>query len=78
MSAVRPLRVKVPLQSSALKTSPLEMVRWASMADCRTSFVGRRAVSLDGVRMTGGESADGVARGERGEVLCEQCGRSRL
>ena len=29
MSAVRPLRVKVPFQSSALKTSPLEMVRWA-------------------------------------------------
>ena len=33
MSAVRLLRVKGFLQSSALKTSPVEMVRWVSRAD---------------------------------------------
>ena len=35
------------------------------MADCGTPFSRRRAVSLERVRTTGGESADGVARGER-------------
>ena len=33
MSAVRPLRIKVPLQSLALKTSLLEIVRWVLMVD---------------------------------------------
>ena len=58
MSTVRPLRVKGPLQSSALKMSPLVMVRWASVADCGTPFSRRRALSLDGVRATDGESAN--------------------
>ena len=68
MSAVRPLRVNVPLQSSALKTSPLEIVRWASMADCGTPFSRRRALSLDGVRATDGESANSLAKRKAGKV----------
>ena len=52
MSAVRELRVRDFLQSEALRTSPWEMVRWASRADGGTWCSKRRAVSLDGLRTT--------------------------
>ena len=70
MSAVRPFRVKGFLQSSALKTSPVEMERWVSRTDCGTPFLVRRAVSLDGVRATDGESAGGLAGGRAKEGGC--------
>ena len=66
MSAVRPLRVRVALQSWVFKTSPLEMVRWVSSADCGTPFSRRRAVSLDGVRTTDGDFSWWVGSGEKG------------
>ena len=64
MSAVRELRVRDFLQSEALKTSPWEMVRWASMADGGTPCSKRRAVSLDGLRTTKGELLVMVGLGE--------------
>lgn len=79
MSAVRLLKVKGFLQSSALKTSPVEMERWVSMADWGTPFSVSRVVSLDGVRATGGESAGGLIGGERAGVgAYEQCNHSQL
>lgn len=53
MSADLPLRVRGALTSEILRTSPLEMVRWVSMADWDMSRSRSIWVSLAGVRATG-------------------------